>query len=128
MAAVVEPIAAAPPAEPQIKDRRHHGFWAEAQRNANTVFLFFMNPILDPENNRVSGTRLLAWIIVWVDTLDIVKAHSLAELQLRKGVAADALDWHNVALYALAFLIWFGPKGMDWGVQLVKAWKGREDH
>lgn len=121
-----EPIAAAPPEKPQIADRRHHGILAEAQRNANTVFLFFMNPLLDPDNNRISGTRLLAWIIVWVDTLDIVRSHTLVELNITKG-ASDAIDWHNVALYGLAFLIWFGPKGMDWGVQLMKAWKGRSD-
>lgn len=122
---VPEPIAAALPTDPQIKDRRHQGFWPEATRTANTVFLFFMNPLLDPDTYRISGTRLLAWIIVWVDTLDIVKSHSLQELRITKGVI-DAIDWHSVALYALAFGIWFGAKGMDWGVDLIKAWKGRE--
>ncbi len=121
-----QPIAAAPVTQPQVKDRRRHDFWADRQREANTVFLFFMNPVLDPDNNRVSGTRLLAWVIVWVDTLDIVKSHSLQELKLAK-VTIAAIAWPNVALYALAFLIWFGPKGMTWGVDLIRAWKGRED-
>lgn len=124
-----EPIAAAPPApekKPQLADRRRHDFWSNRQREANTVFLFFMNPVLDPDTNRISGTRLLAWIIVWVNTLDIIDSHSLKELAITKGVN-DSISWKNVALYGLAFLIWFGPKGMDWGVCLVKAWKGRND-
>ena len=108
----------------QGADRRDSSPINQLQRACNTVFLFFLNPVLDPENNRISGTRGLAWILVWVDTLDILKSHSLVELHLTKGTV-DALDWHNIALYALAFGVWFGPKGMQWMVDLVRAWKGR---
>ncbi len=108
-------------------ERRRVGFWASAERQANTVFLFFLNPVLDQDNSRLSGTRILAWIIVWADTFDILHGHSIQELRLRSPSAPpmDPLDWHNVACYALAFLIWFGPKGMDWGVELVKAWRAK---
>jgi len=122
------PIAAAPPdAKPpageQIKDRRHRGFWPAAERTANTVFLFYFNPVLDPDTNRISGTRLLAWIVVAANVLDIVESHRLKELEITKGVN-DAISWKNVALFAIAFGIWFGPKGMTWAVDLVNAWKG----
>jgi hypothetical protein len=125
MSAVVEPIAAAPPTDPQVKDRRHHGFWAEAQRNANTVFLFFMNPFLDADTNRLSGTKSMAWIMVWVDVYDVVHSHAIQELVLNKGTV-DSLDQHNIELFGLAFLVWFGKAGIQAAIDLVKAWKGRE--
>lgn len=107
-----------------MKDRRHHGFWAEAQRNANTVFLFFLNPILDDETNRISGTKLMAWIMVGIDCYDIVRSHAIAELKLTKTI--DAIDLHTVSLFGLAVLTWFGKIGLTTAVDLVKAWKGRE--
>lgn len=116
------------PESPDHLEHRRRGFWPSAERQANTVFLFFLNPVLDPDTDRISGTRLLAWIIVWADVFDIIHNHSLQELRLAlpNKTAIDALDWHNVATFALAFLIWFGPKGMEWGVQLVSAWKGNK--
>lgn len=105
-------------------DRRRTGFWADAQRTANTVFLFYFNPILDPETNRISGTRLLAWLVAGINSMDVLESHRLAELKLAKG-PVDAIDAHTAWLYGLAFLIWNGPKGMAWGVDLVNAWKGR---
>lgn len=120
-----QPIAAAPVTQPQRIDRRHHGFWASAQRQGNTVFLFFLNPLLDPENNRISGTRLLAWIVTWVNVYDVQSGHALPEIRILK--VATGLTWQNVVLFIAAFGFWFGPKGMDWMVQLVKAYKGRGD-
>lgn len=120
---VPEPIAAAPVTKPQQIDRRHHGFWPDLQRQMNTVFLFFLNPVLDPENNRISGTRLLAWIVTWINVYDVERGHALPEIRILK--VSTGLTWQNVVLFIAAFGFWFGPKGMTWMVDLVKAWKGR---
>jgi hypothetical protein len=112
-----------------VGDRRARTTYNAWQRAANTAFLFFMNPILDPETNRISGTKLMAWIVVFFDSFDIVHNHSLQELRITTATKTviDAIDIHNVALYALAFGIWFGKAGMAWMVDLVNAWKGRRD-
>ena len=107
------------------EDHRAKGFVATATRTGNTVFLFFLNPVLDEVTKRLSGTKLMAWIIVGMDCFDIVRSHALAELRITKSI--DAIDLHNVELFALAFGIWFGKAGMAWGVDLVQAWKGHTE-
>lgn len=107
---------------PDGTEHRQRGLIADTQRQLNTVFLFFMNPTLDETTKRLSGTKLMAWIVVFFDCFDIVKSHELAELRITK--VTDAIDQHNVELFALAFCIWFGKAGMTWAVDLVKAWKG----
>jgi hypothetical protein len=106
-------------------DRRATGWYNALQRAANTAFLFFTNPVIDPDTNRVSGTKLMAWIIVFFDSFDILENHNLNALRIVK-TPIDAIDIHNVELYALAFGIWFGKAGMAWAVDLVHAWKGHD--
>lgn len=106
-------------------DRRIHGVVGEARRVANTVFLFFFNPLLDSETNRLSGTKLMALGMFTVDCYDVLQSHRLAELAFTKG-AVDAIDVHNIELFGLSVLTWFGKLGLDTTVALVKAWRGKE--
>lgn len=107
-------------------EHRQHGLVADTQRALNTVFLFFLNPVLDETTHRISGTKLMAWIVVWINSTDILTGHAIRLVEITKTV--DAIDQHNVELYALAFCIWFGKAGMTWAVDLVKAWKGTQEH
>lgn len=110
------------------ENRRRRGFWASAQRQANTVFLFFMNPFLDEDTKRLSGTRCMAWTVVYFNSYDITHSHSLQELaRLKTATSIDAVDIHNVELYALAAVIWYGKWGFEMLVKLVKAWKGEKE-
>lgn len=108
-----------------VEDHRAHGFRADLQRHSNTVLLFFLNPFLDGQSKRLSGTKCMAWVMVTINLYDIVHSHAVQELTITKGVQ-DAIDLHNVALFALALLAWYGKLGLSTAVDLVRAWRGKE--
>lgn len=84
-----------------------------------------MNPILDLDTNRISGTKSMACIMVYVNVYDIIRSHAIQELILTKGTV-DAIDIHNIELFGLAFLTWFGKLGLETAIRLVKAWRCQE--
>lgn len=96
------------------------------RRPLNGAFLFFFNPLLDPDTNRLSGTRCMALVFVWLDCYDVMHGHALQELFIKRAVPVDALDMHNIYLAALAVVTWYGKYGMDKVTEWIRAWRGKE--